>query len=410
MPTRPICCYRSGPIERDPSAAFQVKNHLDEEFRKMGIKIIGDSFELLKERKCPQEIYGPRLKKLRNLGRFGEYNKEEKLLKPSLRDVRRATFMVLKPLPEASGGTTSETAMAWSRGIPKFVIVGSHGEGLLDSESTFMIRYITDYYSLVFNSEKSVVDFVRDHLDVINRGREALRKLIIEIKTKNPFVNDWPKPLYDHRFEGKTLIILGRPGAGKGTQARMLQDLAGFKYLGSGHELRKLASKLPILAESLGRGNLAPDIITHYFLVHRILKLEDFEPLVIDGSPKKLEEAKGLLSLLELLKRKPIVIVLDIDEELSRQRIVLRRNCYNCETSFCREDLVQNPLCPYCGNTLEVRPENSEAAAVDKIMEWYKTDVVETTKLFESKGFVVHVNGNRDKEEVFRSILEILKK
>ncbi|OGD30473.1 hypothetical protein A2833_00750 [Candidatus Azambacteria bacterium RIFCSPHIGHO2_01_FULL_44_55] len=405
-----VLCYRSGPIERDPAASFHAKNSLDDVLRDLGINIIGDTFEYLKLRKCPQDVYGPKMKKLRNIGLVCEFNKSEMLVTRNFRDTRSTTFIVAKPLPEGTGGTTSEIVQAWFKGVPKLVIIGPHCEVLLDNSSTFVFRMITDRYALVFNTEKDVLDFVRKHIKIFRQGKDALRKLILQIKRENPHINDRPKPLYSDEFAGETVIILGRPGAGKGTQARLLQDLAGFKYFGSGHELRRLSNKVPLLGESLSKGNLAPDIIINYLLAQSLLRLESFEPIAIDGSPKKPAEAINLLGFLDFLKRKPIVIVIDIDEELSRQRIVQRCNCDHCEISFCGTELIGGNSCPHCGSVLTVRPENADPAAIDKIMEWYKINVKETIDLFEANGLVIHVDGNRSKDEIFRNILEILKK
>ncbi len=405
-----VTCYRSGPIERDPALAFHTKNQLDgvltEEF---GFKIIGDTFEHLNANHCPQEVYGAKMKKLRDQGKFLEYCQNELLLKMSLRGVRHTDFIVARPSPEASGGTTSEIVMAWLCGVPKLVIIGPHSEGILDNNSTFMIRMLTDYYSLVFNSEKEVIGFIRKHVEAFRKGRNSIRRLIIRIKTANPYVNDRQKPLWDNNFEGTTVIIQGRPGCGKDTQGRLLQDLCGFKFFGSGYELRRLSNKFLVLGESLGRGNLAPEIIINYLTVASLIKLEKFEPIVFAGAPKKIGEARGLMEILELLKRKPIVVAIYIDENLAKERIFLRRSCDNCEISFCDEKLIENPICPQCGSSLGIRAENTTKEAVDKIFNWYKTDVEEVIKYFENLGLVIHIDGNRSKEEIFNDILKILK-
>lgn len=406
-----VTCYRSGPIERDPESAFHAKNQLDgvltEEF---GFKIIGDTFEHLNANNCPQAVYGAKMKKLRDQGRFFEYCKNELLLKMSLTNVRRTDFIVARPSPEASGGTTSETAMAYLNGVPKLVIIGPHGEGLLDNNSTFMIRMLTDYYSLVFDSEKEVIAFIRKHMASFRKGKSGIKQLIINIKKDDSYVNDRPKLLWDDRFESRTIIIQGRPGCGKDTQGRMLQDLCGFKFFGSGYELRRLSSKFPVLGESLGRGNLAPEIIINYLTVASLIKLEKFEPIVFAGAPKKIGEARGLMEILKLLKRKPIVAVIDIDENLAKERIFLRRNCDNCEISFCDRKLVENPICPKCGGSLKFRAENTTKEAVDKIFTWYKTDVEKVIRYFENLGLAVHIDGNRGKEEIFNDILDTLKR
>ncbi|MBI2635566.1 MAG: nucleoside monophosphate kinase [Parcubacteria group bacterium] len=404
-----VTCYRSGPIERDPAAAFHGKNKVDDVLRELDIKIIGDTFEILKSCGQPQDVYGPKMKKLRDQGSFYDYCKEESLLVKSLKSAREADFVISRPAPESTGGTTSETVMTCMRGVPKLVIIGPHCEGILDNDSTFMIRMLTDWYSLVFNSEKDVIDFIRKHIRAFKEGRDSIRWLFKRIKTINPYVNDRQKPLWDDNFEGKTVIIQGRPGAGKDTQGRLLQDLCGFKFFGSGFELRRLSSKFPVMGESLGKGNLAPEIVINYLMTSSLIRLEKFEPIVFTGTPKKIGEAKGLVEILDLLKRKPKIIVIDIDDKLAHERILLRRNCNSCDMSFCSKELVERPICPNCGDRLTARAENMSDEAISKIFKWYKTDVEAVIRFFEKLGLAYHVDGHRNKEEIFNDILEILK-
>lgn len=403
-----VTCYRSGPIERNPAGAFHANNSVDSFLLENGFSIIGDTFEILKLLGKPQDVYGIRMKRLRDQGRFYDYAKEESLLLPSIRSVRKADFVVSKPAPEASGGTTSETVIMWLKGIPKLVIIGPHFEGLLDNNSTFMIKMLTDSCSLVFDTEQKVIDFIKTHEAVFRSGRLAIQNLVAKIKKDNPLINDRPKIFYSEKFDGKTVIIQGRPGAGKDTQGRMLQDLCGFKFFGSGYELRKLSSRYHVLAESLGQGNLAPEVIINFLFTQSLVRLEKFEPIVFSGTPKKIGEAKALMDVLELFNRKPLMIVIDIPEELAKERIMLRRNCDSCEVSFCDKNLVENPICPECGGLLSIRAENTTSEAVDKIFKWYKTDVEEVISFFEDSGLAVRVDGNRDKEEIFSDILKVL--
>jgi len=269
---------------------------------------------------------------------------------------------------------------------------------------------LTSSSSLIFDTDQKVIDFIKKHEAVFRRGRLAIQNLIMDIKRSNPNINDRPKPLYKEGFEGKTVIIHGRPGAGKDTQGRMLQDLCGFKFFGSGYELRKLSSKFPVLAESLSRGNLAPEVIIKFLFTDRLIRLENFEPMVFSGTPKKIGEALALMDMFELLRRKPQVIVIDITEELARDRIFLRRSCDNCEISFSSREFVEKPICPNCDGRLSIRAENTTEEAIKKILDWYKTDVEEVIGYFGSLGLVTHVDGNRSKEKIFEDILEILGK
>lgn len=409
MPEKPIYCYFSGPIERDPASSFHAKNNMREFLENLGIKVIGDTFEHLKALGCPQEIYGPKMKKLRNQGKFHEYNQQEKLVTMSFRKVKKSDFMIVRPSPEASGGTTSEIARSWFSGIPKLVIVGAYGENLLDNDSTFVVRMLSDRFSLIFKTEKEVIDFIKKHLQTFKQGRRALQQLILDMKRANPYINDLPKPLYNERFEGKTVIILGMAGAGKSTQARLLQNLAGFKYFGSGQELRKLADKYSSLKETLSKGHLADECLIKYKHADFLFPLENFEPAILDGSPRKIREAENLMELLDILKRKPEVVVIDIGADLAKNRLVLRRNCDSCKISFCDSELVKNPVCPECGNPLSIRMENTTEEDINAVINQYETDIKTVIKFFEDKGLVTRIDGNKSKKEIFQDIISVLK-
>jgi len=401
-----IKCYKTGPVERAPENSFHAENQFDDFLKEMGITVIGNSYEHLELIGCPQADYGPALKKLRDQGRFQTYCAVEKLLIYSLRHVGRADFIISKPAPEASGGTVSETVMAWLKGIPKLVIIGPHGEGLLDNDSTFMIRMMTDRYSLVFNTENEVKEFIRSNIKIFKSRRNVIRRFVAQVKKDNPYFNDRLKPYWDEKFEGKTVIIHGISGSGKSTQARLLQDFCGFKFFDSGLELRQLYAKLPALADILRGGELSIEIIVDHLMADKLLNLEKFEPIVFSGTPKKIGEANRLMELLTILDRKPVVVVIDISEELARERIKLRRYCQSCEVSFIHDPkLIDNQICPHCGKPLLIRPENTSEEARERIFAWYKSEVIAVIQYFEDLGLAIHVDGNRNEKEIFYDIM-----
>lgn len=388
--------------------AFHANNILDAKLKSFGFEFIGDTFSFLEAKGVPQEVYGPAMKRLRNRGFFKQYLEDETLLHPSIESVRKVDFVILKPGSRASGGTTSETAIAHFFGVPKLAVVGSHGENIMDNDSTFMIRMMTDGPSLVFEKEIDLARFIEKNLETFKKGKPAIKKLIFELKSRNPHINDLPRPLYNSALDGKTVILLGRPGCGKGTQARMLQRLVGFKYLGSGRELRRLGAKLKILSESLATGNLAPEIIINFLVADHILRLEKFEPIVLDGTPRKIGEARSLMELLTFLDRKPDVFVIEINNKLALQRIISRKNCDSCDVSFMDHD-QKFKHCPECGMILKVRPENANPKAVRKILNWYETEVEPVINFFDSLGLVRRIQGDRGRDEIFDQILNNLK-
>jgi len=213
-------------------------------------------------------------------------------------------------------------------------------------------------------------------------------------------------------MEGIRLIFLGPPGAGKGTQADYLKERYGIEKISTGDILREAVrngTKLGKLASSyMEKGELVPDDIILSLVKERISKLENF---VLDGFPRTIIQAEGLENILrELKKDLKTVIYFDIDDEKVIKRLTSRRVCPRCGAVY---NLITNPpkndeICDLCGVALEKRKDDNEVTIRNRL-QVYKRDTLPLIDFYEKRGLLKKIDADRTPEEVFSSILGLLR-
>ena len=136
------------------------------------------------------------------------------------------------------------------------------------------------------------------------------------------------------------ITILGRPGSGKGTQAKLLVKKFGLEYFGSGDALRKRRKKKDFTAKKLfevmERGELVPSFVISKIWIDKLEKLKDnkkFKGLVSDGSPRIVIEARLFDEALAWYEwnKKVKVILIDVSPQESLKRLTKRRICVDCK-------------------------------------------------------------------------------
>ena len=210
------------------------------------------------------------------------------------------------------------------------------------------------------------------------------------------------------------IILLGPPGAGKGTQARHLVEKKNMIQLSTGDMLREAKSSGSemgnLVAEVMARGDLVTDEIV-IGLIKEKISGEDGGGFIFDGFPRTLKQADALDSLLkECRKSLDFVIEMKVDDDALVSRITGRSSCGACGEVF--HD-VTNPWpssgeCPKCSSREQVRrADDNEESLRQRLMEYYK----KTSSLigyYYAKGDHVSVNGLASVEEVQESISEVL--
>ncbi|NCX28595.1 MAG: adenylate kinase [Rhodobacterales bacterium] len=211
------------------------------------------------------------------------------------------------------------------------------------------------------------------------------------------------------------LVLFGKPGAGKGTQASFLKEQFNLIHISTGDLFRsniQNETPLGLLAKSyMDQGDLVPDQVTIDMLEAEVDQNPKAQGFIFDGFPRTLKQADALGKLLEECgENLDFVIEMRVDDDALVSRITGRSTCGNCGEVF--HD-VTNPWpvsgkCPKCSGTEVVRrADDNEDSLRQRLMEYYK----KTSSLigyYYAKGDHVAVDGLASVEEVQNSIAEVL--
>ena len=206
-------------------------------------------------------------------------------------------------------------------------------------------------------------------------------------------------------------MLLGPPGAGKGTQARRLQEGLGIPQLSTGDMLRALASsgsELGIKAKGLmDAGRLVPDDVTIDMIAERIDELDCAKGFILDGFPRTLAQAEALDEMLERLKRKlDRVIEMTVNDKALVERITGRFACGNCGAGY--HDVFQRPrndkVCDACGHTEFVRRADDTAETVRARLEAYHAQTAPLLPYYRKRAVLSSVDGMAAIDAVTRQI------
>jgi adenylate kinase len=210
------------------------------------------------------------------------------------------------------------------------------------------------------------------------------------------------------------IILLGPPGAGKGTQAARLQAERGMMHLSTGDMLREaVAAGTPVglkAKEVMERGELVSDAIVSALIGERLDAASD-RGAIFDGFPRTKAQAEALDFLLaERDRNLDHVIELAVEEEALVTRIAGRFSCAGCGTGYhdsFRPTKVPG-VCDVCGSTEFVRRKDDNEQTVRRRMEEYRAKTAPILPYYERRGLVSRVDGMASVEEVAAQIDAIL--
>ncbi|MBC2776904.1 adenylate kinase [Parasphingopyxis marina] len=211
------------------------------------------------------------------------------------------------------------------------------------------------------------------------------------------------------------IILLGPPGAGKGTQASKLEDERGMIQLSTGDMLRAaVAAETPVGLQAkavMERGDLVSDDIVTGILSDRLDEDDVKDGFILDGYPRTEAQAHSLDALLaEKGMKLDHVIELVVDEDALVERITGRFTCAECGEGY--HDTFKQPkvegVCDSCGSSSFKRRPDDNAETVRTRMQEYRTKTAPIIPHYEPQGLVRRVDGMADIETVSDSIEAIL--
>lgn len=210
------------------------------------------------------------------------------------------------------------------------------------------------------------------------------------------------------------IIMLGAPGAGKGTQAKMLADKYGIPHISTGDIFRaniKNETELGKKAkEYMDQGLLVPDELTCNLVVDRIQQEDCKKGYILDGFPRTIPQAEALdKALTELNDKIDYAINVEVTDENIVGRMSGRRACVGCGATY---HIVYNPtkaegICDRCGKELILR-DDDKPETVQKRLNVYHEQTQPLIDFYKNKGVLKEVDGTVDMNDVFNAIVKVL--
>jgi len=212
------------------------------------------------------------------------------------------------------------------------------------------------------------------------------------------------------------LVLLGPPGAGKGTQAKLLQEHFDIPKISTGDILRQAAkdgTKLGKQAKKyMDRGELVPDSVILDIVEERLSADDCRKGFLLDGFPRTVAQAEAFQTMLD---RRNQVLDGAVNLRVPRAKLVARlsgrRTCRQCGAMY---HVRFNPpkkegVCDQCGGDLYQRADDREET-IEARMEVYDRETAPLLEHFRQKGLLREVDGSKTTDEVFREILRQLRK
>ena len=210
------------------------------------------------------------------------------------------------------------------------------------------------------------------------------------------------------------IIMLGAPGAGKGTQAKMIAEKCGIPHISTGDIFRaniKNGTELGAKAkEYMDKGLLVPDELVCDLVVDRIQQADCEKGYILDGFPRTIPQAEALEAALNAIEQKlDYAIDIDFPDENIINRMSGRRACVGCGATY---HVVFNPTkvegkCDVCGESLILR-DDDKPETVKKRLDVYHTQTQPLIDFYSARKVLVEVDGTQSMDKVFEDIMKIL--
>jgi adenylate kinase len=211
------------------------------------------------------------------------------------------------------------------------------------------------------------------------------------------------------------IVLLGPPGSGKGTQAKLVEQRLGMPQISTGDIFRKaIAGKTELGVEVekyLSAGALVPDDLTTGLVRERLMQKDAEKGFVLDGFPRTLGQAAGIEGILrEHGWELDAVVHINVSAETLVPRLASRRTCPSCGMMFHLEHRPpdEEGRCTVCGTPVVTREDDGEET-IRKRLAVYFAQTAALTDYYRKKSKLIDVDGEGEVEEVFARMLAALK-
>lgn len=210
------------------------------------------------------------------------------------------------------------------------------------------------------------------------------------------------------------LVLLGPPGSGKGTLAKLLSLEFNIPHISTGDILREEAKGGTLLGRKvkifMEKGELVPDQIILEVMAERIGKSDCQKGFLLDGFPRTLPQALGLDDMLKSsTKSIDFVLKFDVSDDCVSKRLGGRLICSGCGAFF---NLYTKPpqkeqTCDFCGSRLHRRPDDGQEVISNRL-KVYKEQTIPIEEYYEKQGKLRRVDGELDPDSILKNVLDIL--
>ncbi len=210
------------------------------------------------------------------------------------------------------------------------------------------------------------------------------------------------------------IVLMGAPGAGKGTQSEFITKKYGISHISTGDMLREaMADKTPTGLEAasyINAGKLVPDDVVISIVKERLSKSDCEKGYLLDGFPRTIEQAKALNELTKEIGRPlQIALNLSVDESILISRIISRRVCPKCGASYnlISKKPLKDGICDTCGSALIQRPDDTKEKFKTRL-DAYNNQTKPLIEFYKDEGLLVEVDGMQDINLIAEDISKVL--
>ncbi|MEK7834307.1 MAG: adenylate kinase [Acidobacteriota bacterium] len=211
----------------------------------------------------------------------------------------------------------------------------------------------------------------------------------------------------------RVIVIIGPPGAGKGTQARLLSEKYGYPQISTGDILREMAQADTALGQeiksTLASGKLVSDEILAQVIQTRTSRSDCENGYILDGFPRTVNQAHQLEELAERQRKEVLLVRVKVHENVLFERLTGRRTCSKCGEIYnvYSRPPKQESICDLDGELLKQRSDDNPDSVVRRFEE-YKSSTAPLIEYYRNNGRLIETTGEGQVEEIFEKLCSLI--